>query len=220
MTLNGFRPRFIVFDLDGTLIDSRQDIADSANAMLASYAQAPLADEIVIRMVGEGARTLVARILQTSGVAADVDEALARFVTCYDRRLLHHTRPYPGVAAGLEQLATRGRLAVLTNKPQVSTDRLLAHFGWSRLLVGAVGGDTALGRKPDPTGFHALARRAGVEPAETLMVGDSWVDVDTARRAGARVCFARYGFGEAPAEGLRDDEPHVESFDELVTLLT
>jgi phosphoglycolate phosphatase len=111
-------------------------------------------------------------------------------------------------------------LAVLSNKPQAPTDRLLAHFGWQPFFRGVVGGDTPLGRKPDPAGLHALARLADADPSETLVVGDSWVDVDTARRAGARVWFADYGFGLAPPDGLRDGEVRVDSFETLVSLLS
>ena len=216
---NGHRPRLIVFDLDGTLIDSRRDLADSANALLADYLRPPLDDELVIAMVGEGARTLVARVLEAGGATDDLDHALARFLAIYDARLLDHTRPYPGVADGLARLAGRTSLAVLTNKPQAPTDRLLTHFGWDPLFCGAIGGDTAFGRKPDPAGLQALARHADADPAETILVGDSWVDVDTARRAGARVCFAKYGFGLAPPDGLRDGEIGVDSFDALVSLI-
>jgi phosphoglycolate phosphatase len=216
---NGNHPRLIVFDLDGTLIDSRRDLAQSANALLADYQRPPLDQALVVAMVGEGARTLVARVLAAGGVSGDLDQALARFLALYDRRLVDHTRPYPGVAAGLARLARQSVLAVLTNKPQAPTDRLLAHFGWQPFFRGVVGGDTPLGRKPDPAGLRALARLADADPSETLVVGDSWVDVDTARRAGARVCFADYGFGLAPPDGLRDGEVRVESFDALVALV-
>jgi phosphoglycolate phosphatase len=219
MFTNGYRPRLIVFDLDGTLIDSRRDLADSANALLASHGRPHLDDEVVVAMVGEGARTLVSRVMQAGGATGDVDEALDRFLDIYNRRLLDHTRPYPGVAEGLPRLAGVAALAVLTNKPQAHTDRLLAHFGWDRLLCGAIGGDTAHGRKPDPAGLRSLTRAAGVTPDETLLVGDSWVDVDTARRAGARVCFADYGFGHIPPGGLLETERRVASFPELVSHL-
>ena len=115
----------LVFDLDGTLVDSRRDIAESANELLAALDAPPLDHDEVVRMVGEGARLLVSRVLAASGVREDIDAAFARFSVIYDRRLADHTRPYPGVVAGLEQLAERFTLAVLTNKPQHHTDRLL-----------------------------------------------------------------------------------------------
>ena len=151
----------LVFDLDGTLVDSRRDIAESANELLATLDAPPLDHDEVVRMVGEGARLLVSRVLAAGGVREDLDAAFARFSAIYDRRLADHTRPYPGVVAGLERLAEHFTLAVLTNKPQHHTDRLLDALDLRRYFVQAIGGDTAHGRKPDPTGLC----RASAPPA-------------------------------------------------------
>jgi phosphoglycolate phosphatase len=211
--------RLIVFDLDGTLIDSRRDLADSANALLADFERPPLPDAAVVAMVGEGARTLVARVLDAAGVTTDVDHALARFLDLYDARLTNHTGLYPGVAETIDALAAQGvRMAVLTNKPQAPTARLLDHFGLTPRFVEVIGGDTTHGRKPDPSGLHAVMRSAAAAPPATLMVGDSWVDVETARRAGTRACFADYGFGLPPADGLRPDEPRIGRVDALLAI--
>jgi phosphoglycolate phosphatase len=151
--------------------------------------------DAIVAMVGEGARVLVRRVLQASGLRTVPDEALARFLEIYDRRLVVHTRPYPGVIEALESVAPRARLAVLTNKPQHHTGRLLDALRLSALFDGGIlGGDTPLGRKPDPAGLLSLMTTAGTAPLDTLMVGDSPVDLETARRAGTRVCLARYGF--------------------------
>ena len=199
--------RLVVFDLDGTLVDSRRDLADSANALLAAYDAPPLPDDAVVAMVGEGARTLVARVLDAAGVTTDVDRALAGFLAHYDRRLTNHTQLYPGVTDTLERLSARGvAMGVVTNKPQRPTDRLLDHFGLTRSFVEVIGGDTIHGRKPDPTGLRAVMHTAGVEACDTLMVGDSWVDIETARRAGTHACFAEYGFGLLPPDGLTESE--------------
>jgi phosphoglycolate phosphatase len=212
--------RLIVFDLDGTLIDSRRDLADSANALLATFDAAPIPDDAVVAMVGEGARRLVGRVLDAAGVTTDVDVALERFLAIYDRRLTNHTRLYEGVAETVGALADRGvAMAVLTNKPQAPSDRLLDHFGLARHFIGVIGGDTAHGRKPDPGGLSALMREAGEPPDATLMVGDSWVDIETARRAGARACFADYGFGLFPADGLVDGEVRIDRVDALLSLV-
>jgi phosphoglycolate phosphatase len=211
--------RLIVFDLDGTLIDSRRDLAESGNALLAGFDVPPLPDEAVVAMVGEGARTLVSRILDARGVKADVDAALTRFLQLYDDRLTNHTDLYPGVRETLADLKDRAALAVLTNKPQAPTDRLLMHFGLSGWFVDVIGGDTPFGRKPDPAGLNALRRRVGAAADETLMVGDSWVDIETARRAGTRACFAGYGFGLRPQGGLLDAEPQIASFDGVLALM-
>ncbi len=208
-----------MFDLDGTLVDSRRDIAESANEMLAALDAPPLDHDEVVRMVGEGARLLVSRVLAAGGVRADIDAAFARFSAIYDRRLADHTRPYPGVVAGLERLAERFTLAVLTNKPQHHTDRLLEALDLRRYFVQALGGDTAQGRKPDPTGLTALIGAAGAVPAAGMLVGDSWVDAETARRGGTRFCFAEYGFGSVPPAGLREGELRIRDFEELQALL-
>ena len=192
----GYDPLLIVFDLDGTLIDSRRDLADAANALLESEGAAPLSEERIGRMVGDGAATLVARAFEASGVARPAD-ALERFLALYDARLLNHTRPYPGIPEVLEVLGLRAPLALLTNKPLASTRRILAGLGLARHFAdGAViGGDGPFPRKPDPSGLQHLTARARVDPSSALLVGDSLVDWRTARAASARICLARYGFG-------------------------
>jgi phosphoglycolate phosphatase len=210
----------LVFDLDGTLVDSRRDIAESANELLASLGAPPLDHDEVVRMVGEGARLLVKRVLAAAGAAdLDLEAAYARFSAIYDRRLADHTRPYPGVVPGLDRLAERFTLAVLTNKPQHHTDRLLEALDLRRYFVQALGGDTVHGRKPDPAGLASLVAGAGAVPQGALLLGDSWVDAETARRGGTRFCFADYGFGAAPREGLLTGETRIASFDELEGIL-
>jgi phosphoglycolate phosphatase len=212
--------RVLVFDLDGTLVDSRRDIAESANELLATLGAPPLDHDEVVKMVGEGARLLVSRVLAAGrGHRLDLDAAYARFSAIYDRRLADHTRPYPGVVAGLACLADHYTLAVLTNKPQHHTDRLLDGLDLRRYFVQVLGGDTAQGRKPDPAGLLALVAAAGAVPESTLMLGDSWVDVETARRAGTGVCFADYGFGAAPRAGFLAGETRIASFDALAGVL-
>ena len=211
--------RLIAFDLDGTLIDSRRDLADSANALLATFDAPPLPEPAVVAMVGEGARTLVGRVLAAAAVPTDVDAALARFLALYDERLTNHTHLYPGVAETIDALAAAGvALSVLTNKPLAPTRRLLEHFGLDGAFAGAIGGDGVHGRKPDPAGLQALMRETSAAPRDTLMVGDSWVDIETARSAGVRAAFAAYGFGLPPAGGLRDDEPRLERIDQVLAL--
>jgi phosphoglycolate phosphatase len=211
--------RFLVLDLDGTLVDSRRDLADAANELLAGFGAPPLPTGDVVSMVGEGARLLVSRVLAARRVDTDVDAALSRFLDLYDRRLADHTRPYPGVVETLERLAGRMALAVLTNKPQAPTIRLLDALDLTRFFVRAIGGDTPLGRKPAPEGLASLCRHAGVAPAQTLMVGDTWVDVQTARHAGTRACFADYGFGRPPEAGLAPGEIRIARFSDLLDVV-
>ena len=194
--------QLVVFDLDGTLIDSRRDLADSVNALIAELGGRPLGLDAVTAMVGEGAAVLVRRALTASGIDPGTPGALDRFLAHYDERLTTHTTPYPGMTEALASLASAGcTLAVLTNKPQRPSVEILERLGLAPFFSQVVGGDTAFGRKPDPAGLLGLAARAGVPASNTMMVGDSPIDVQTARRAGAVVCIARYGFG-MPAEGV------------------
>jgi phosphoglycolate phosphatase len=213
--------RLFVFDLDGTLVDSRRDIADAANALLDSCGLAPLSEEHIAAMVGDGAATLVARAFKARGSKAPPD-ALERYLTLYDARLLNYTRPYDGVEDVLEALGRRAPLAVLTNKPIGSTRRLLDGVGLARYFSAdaVLGGDGPFPRKPDPTALLHLAGDASAAPRSTLMVGDSAIDWHTARAAGTGVCLARYGFGfgSVPVDELTHEEQVIGSPNELLTL--
>jgi len=211
----------LVFDLDGTLVDSSRDLADSANALLVSYGAAPLEEPSVIRMVGEGAAVLVARLMAARGVQADPAEALARFLALYDERLLAHTRPYDGIPEALDELRRWARLAVLTNKPGPATARILDGLGLRPRFEWVIGADAPVGRKPDPAGLLWLVRQAGADASATVMIGDSMVDLRTAQNAGTRVCLTRYGFGFAscPPDAFRGDELFVDAPSELPRVL-
>jgi phosphoglycolate phosphatase len=188
--------KLAVFDLDGTLVDSRRDLAEAANELLAACGGTPLPEEAVGRMVGDGAAALVARVFAAGRCAAPSD-ALVRFLEIYNGRLLRFTRPYPGIADALEAIGSRAAMAILTNKPLAATLHILRGLDLARNFPpGAVlGGDGPLPRKPDPAGLFALMAGAGVLASETTLIGDSGVDLRTAKAAGVRVCVARYGFG-------------------------
>ena len=187
----------VVFDLDGTLVDSSRDLASAGNALLASYGSAQLPDEAIVGMVGDGARELVRRLLAASALSVPLDEALARFLALYDERLLDTTAPYEGVVESIERIGAVATLAVLTNKPAAATRKILAGLGLSRFFAAVLGGDDPLPRKPDPAGLRALMQGARATPAVTILVGDSVTDVRTGLAAGVRVCLASYGFGFA-----------------------
>lgn len=197
----------IVFDLDGTIIDSRLDLAESTNEMLASYGAGPLATEAVTAMVGDGAKMLVARALRVAAPGADLATALDRFREIYDRRLLVHTRPYDGIPEVLRAAAARAALAVLTNKPEAPARRLLDAFGLTTRFAHVVGGDSGFPRKPDPAGLLHVILDIGTTPQRTLVVGDSNVDAETARNAQASFCAAEYGFGRLDATPLAAAAP-------------
>jgi phosphoglycolate phosphatase len=189
----------IVFDLDGTLVDSRRDIADSANEVLQHYGYRPHSEEEIGGMVGDGAPVLIARAFAAADAAAPPD-ALSLFLQIYGGRLVRFTRPYPGIPELLAQLQSRAPLAVLTNKPHAATCSILDDLGLASFFgTRVLGGDSTLSRKPAPDGLVKLMEDAAVKPASTLMVGDSVIDVRTAHAAGARACLARYGFGCTPA---------------------
>ncbi len=199
--------RLIVFDLDGTLVDSRRDLAESANTLLVECGANPLAEEAIGRMIGDGAATLVKRAFEAARVQQP-PEALERFLTIYNSRLLEFTRPYDGIVDVLAALSGRATLAVLTNKPLASTRQILdglelsAYFQRDRVI----GGDGPFPRKPDPAGLMHLMRGAGTGSTDTMLVGDSRIDWLTARAARSQVCLAAYGFGFESLSAERLDE--------------
>jgi len=198
-----------VFDLDGTLVDSRRDLAESANELLRVSGAWPLPEEDIGRMVGDGAAVLVARMFAASGIAQPPD-ALARFLAIYDGRLLNHTRPYSGIRETLDRLIERAPLAVLTNKPIAATRRILAGLQLNGYFDASfvIGGDGPFPRKPDPSALRHLAAIAATTVASTLLIGDSLIDWRTARQAGTAICLARYGFGFGgiPRDALSPDD--------------
>jgi phosphoglycolate phosphatase len=190
--------RLLVFDLDGTLVDSSRDIAAAANAALARVApgapQIPLDD--VLSYVGEGARLLVERCLRHTGLGLSADEVLPVYLECYAARLLDTTRLYPGVAEALDAIGG-ATLAVLTNKPGHFSRAILEGLGVAPRFARIWGADDVPSRKPDPGGLVRLMADVGASPAETWMVGDSATDVEAARAAGVAVAGVTWGFHPA-----------------------
>ena len=212
--------RLVVFDLDGTLVDSRQDLADSANALIVERGGAPLPVDSVAGMVGEGAALLVRRALTAAGLEPDLDTALPRFLQLYDQRLLEHTHLYSGTAELLDALASRVTMAVLTNKPQRPTEAILRGLNLHRYFAHVIGGDTRFGRKPDPAGLQHLMAVAASSAIDTVLVGDSAIDLRTARAAGVPICLVKYGFGfPLAAAEMSGDERLADSPGQLVEIL-
>jgi len=213
--------RLIVFDLDGTLIDSRRDIADAANALLRECGADALPEDRIGRMVGDGAATLVARAFAARGVERPAD-ALERFVAIYGGALLNHTRAYDGIVEALTALSARASLALLTNKPLAATLRILEGLDLARFFDAdaVIGGDGPFPRKPDPAGLRHLAARVGTAHDDTLLVGDSVIDWRTAKAASASICLARYGFGFEgfPVEELRPGDHLIDHPSQLSAL--
>jgi phosphoglycolate phosphatase len=213
--------RLVVFDLDGTLVDSRRDLAESANAVLESYGCPPHSEEAIGRMVGDGAATLVRRAFEAAGCPQPVD-ALDRFLATYNSRLLKFTRPYGGIPEVLAALAPRTILAVCTNKPMAPTRTILEQLELAGYFAGRiVGGDGPLPRKPDPAGLRSLMAAADAGPAATVLIGDSVIDWQTAEAASTAVCMAGYGFGFEgfPRERLRSGDQVAERPADLMQIL-
>jgi phosphoglycolate phosphatase len=208
---------FVVFDLDGTLVDSLQDLCNSANVLVAEYGGSPLEPDQVARMVGEGASALVERVIAASGIAVEHAHALARYLQIYDRRLLDTTRPYPGIPEFVREASERVPLAVLTNKPRAAAAPVLEGLGLAGYFREILGGDGPCPRKPDPRGLLQMIAAAEASPARTLLVGDSAIDLRTSRNAGTPFCYARYGFGrlQFPEREIGSNDWVVDSAFEL-----
>jgi len=191
----------VIYDLDGTLVDSRADLADSVNAMLSTLGLPGRDDREIWSFVGEGAERLVRRSL---GPSHDhrFPEAIEQWRIEYSRRLLAKTRPYPGIVELLD--APPGARAVLTNKPGGFAREIIRGLGLGSKFHSVVGGDEAP-KKPDPAGLLRLCADLAAKPADTLYVGDSTIDLATGAAAGVPVCAAGWGLGD-PA-GLRNGKP-------------
>jgi phosphoglycolate phosphatase len=202
--------RLLIFDLDGTLIDSKRDLADSVNATRAWAGLAPLPDEIVSSYVGNGAPMLIRRAFPGAS-EADLARYLAYFLDYYREHMLDATVLYPGVREALDRLHAAGiPLAVLTNKPVRFSERLIEGLGLAPHFFRVYGGNSFEEKKPHPAGIHLLVNEAGADRDSTYMVGDSAVDVQTARNAGVRACGVSWGFRpetflEAPPDLIIDD---------------
>lgn len=211
----------IVFDLDGTLLDTLQDLCESANEMVTAYGGRPLAADQVARMVGEGVGVLVERVIAATGIPIAQAEAAERFVGIYNGRLTRCTRPYRGIPDLLRALSPQIPMAVLTNKPTAAAVAMLEDLGLAAHFREIAGGDGPDPRKPVPQGLERLMAVAGALPSRTLLVGDSPIDQRTARNAGANFCFARYGFGrlQFPAGEAVDCDFAIDAPTELVAVI-
>lgn len=197
----------IVFDLDGTLIDSSRDLAISMNATRGQFGLEPLDPSLIYSYVGNGAAVLVRRALGSAASEDTVQEALKYFLKFYREHALEHTQLYPGVRPVVEELGNRGhKLAVLTNKPVRISYDIIGALGLQERFVRVYGGDSFLSKKPDPIGLETLMNELQVGPEDSVMVGDSGVDVQTARNAGIRSCGVGWGFRP---EAFEIDPPDV-----------
>ncbi len=205
----------VIFDLDGTLIDSKQDLCNSVNATREAMGLARLPDELVASYVGNGAPVLIRRAMGDTASDEQVQTALAYFLGYYREHMLDHTRPYPGVMECLKALRKAGtKMAVLTNKPERFSKDLVRGLGMGDYFFQVYGGNSFEDKKPHPVGIHTLMREAGASIERTWMVGDSSTDVLTARNAQVRAVGVTYGI---QPESLAQTPPDI-LLDSLIDL--
>jgi phosphoglycolate phosphatase len=208
----------IVFDLDGTLVDTAPDLVDTLNVILAREGLAPVPFADARNMIGGGARTLIERGLKADGRAgnlAEVERLYTAFVTHYGGHLADRSLPFPGAEAAIEQLAARGyRFAICTNKLEWLSVRLLDALGLSRHFAAVCGQDTFGLQKPNPEMLLQTIRKAEGDVTRAVMVGDSRTDIDVARAARIPVIAVDFGYTETPVSEL-DPDLVIDSFDKL-----
>jgi phosphoglycolate phosphatase len=209
--------RALIFDLDGTLIDSKQDLIRSVNAMLREFGRGELAEETISGYIGHGAPHLVARALGDGCTEEERQRAVQFFLSYYERHKMDTTRAYPGVAETLEKLAGMP-MAVLSNKPVRISVRILDAMGLAKYFRAIYGGNSFETKKPDPLGATTILDELSAAPQEALLVGDSEVDVQTARNAGMLAASVNYGFG-VHDRGVHPADIYLNQFSELATLL-
>jgi phosphoglycolate phosphatase len=200
------RVRAVVFDLDGTLIDSVPDIAAALNRCLANEGRVALTERGVAKLVGGGARELVARALGDATPATVVDRVLTDFVALYEAAPVAHTRLYPHARELLDTLRAAGvPLAICTNKPQLLTNLILDRLDLASYFAVVWGGMPGRALKPDAACLRTVCDDLGVTPAETLMVGDSHTDINAALAAGCPSIVVAHGYEQRPLDGLGAD---------------
>ncbi len=186
--------RALIFDLDGTLIDSKLDLIRSVNAMLLEMGREQLHEDTISGYIGHGAPQLVGRALGNNATETERERALKFFLAHYEEHKLDSTCAYPGVLEALEQL-TALPMAILTNKPVRVSKRILEALGLAKYFRAVYGGNSFETKKPDPHGAQTVLREFRVASAEAILIGDSEVDVLTARNAGTLAAAVNYGFG-------------------------
>jgi len=216
--------QFLVFDLDGTLIDSAPDIADAVNVLLGELGKPALPLDDIKTMIGDGAPVLLARALKASGLAHDAAELMPRFKTVYEAASTNRTTLYPKVREILENLRREGRhLSLCTNKPSAATRLVLDHFGLAPLFHAVVGGDSLKERKPAKEPLLAAITQSGGNAAQAssiaVMIGDSHTDLATAKAGGVPGVIIPSGYGKPADRTTQGDYHEIARFADLPPLL-
>ncbi len=225
--LSGVRPRALLFDLDGTLVDSLPDIANAVDTTLVSRLLPPLGNDAIRSMVGNGSRTLIERALQATRwcgappLSRDIiEEVHGEFLRVYARQVAVRTRCYTGVESTLRALQGAGiQLAVVTNKPESLSLALIEELSLTPYFALLIGGDTLPEKKPSPLPLLHACRALGVSVADTLMIGDSRNDIDAARAAGMGVIAVSYGYNHGEDIHAAGADRVIDQFEALLALL-
>lgn len=211
------RMQLLIFDLDGTLVDSELDLANSVNATLEKIGRKPLSVERIASYIGQGVTVLISRALGEGATPELIERATEIFLAHYREHMLDNTAPYPGVREAIDALDGR-KMAVLTNKPVRFSRELLAGLGLAERFFRIYGGNSFDSKKPDPVGVHRLMEEAQSPASQTMMIGDSISDVLAGRNAGVWTCGVNYGFG-APTLDEAPPDIRVDDLRELPQLL-
>jgi phosphoglycolate phosphatase len=204
----------IVFDLDGTLVDTAPDLMNALNDVLTRRGHAPVSAATIRACVGQGARVMIEEALRLAEAKEDVDPMLAEFLVHYEANIAAESRPFPGAVAALEALQARGAtLAICTNKREHLSRKLLQELDLARYFSGLAGRDTFPVSKPDPAHLRGVIKLAG-GPSNAILVGDSDVDFRTAKAAGVPIVMASFGYGPPPPAAAKPDAV-IDHFDEL-----
>ena len=208
--LNGRPLKLLIFDLDGTLIDSRVDLVNSVNATLRHFQRPELPPEVIATYVGDGAPMLMRRALGDPQDEAFLSEALGHFLSYYRAHKLDYTHAYPGVPEMLAALrqgrnGTQRRMSVLSNKPVNPSRQIVEALGLKPYFYQVYGGNSFPTKKPDPEGARKLMEEAGAAPEETIIIGDSSIDILTGQNAGSWTCGVTYGFAPQTLQELPPD---------------
>ena len=208
----------VIFDLDGTLIDTAPDLIDSLNHTIAAGGLAPLTFADLTHLVGQGARVMIRRAFELRGHSLDetaVEPLLDRFLAHYKAQMPGESRPYPGLAECLNRLSAAGmKLAVCTNKSEELALPLLEKLELASRFVAITGGDTFPVRKPDARHIFGTIERGGGDPQRSVMIGDSINDILAARNAGIPSIAVTFGYSDVPVADLHPDHV-IASFDQL-----
>ena len=208
----------LIFDLDGTLVDSKKDLTASVNHIRHQFELPVLEEDEIARFIGNGASMLIRRALGAKATEDNVQVGLQMFLSYYRAHMLDYTRLYPGVRESLDRLTDCCKLAVLTNKPVHFSCAMLDGLGIYKHFIAVYGGNSFDYKKPDPVGVFQILADAKGHRERTWMIGDSAVDVQTGRNASIKTCGVTYGYA---TETFRQTPPDflIDNFSELETLV-